>query len=38
MSSKVYLGATATKIGHHDNENSKYMIKNDHGGSKNWRA
>ena len=38
MSSKVHLGGTATKIGHHDNENSQYMIKNDHGGSKYWRA
>ncbi len=38
MSSKVHLGGTATKIGHHDNEKSQYMIKNDHGGSKYWRA
>ena len=38
MSNKVNLGGTATKIGHHDNENSQYMIKNDHGGSKYWRA
>ena len=38
MSSKATLGATATKIGHHNNENSQYMIKNDHGGSKYWRA
>ncbi len=37
MSSKLALGATAANMGHYDNENSKYMIKNDNGGSKFWK-